>query len=133
MAKLSLERAATFFASGYVAAGLIVTVIARIQDETWLSGPVMLGFSAATSIVYFLVFWALRRWRFFAPTSVGMALAGCLCAFYPTVSGYFPVYFMRWELALPIIAIQLVLLAIVIVVCGWLSRMFGRAKTTSEA
>jgi hypothetical protein len=122
MAKLSFARAATFFASGYAVAAVVVTVIARIQDESWLSGPVMLGFSAATSIIYFLILWSLRKWRFLAPTSGGMALAGCLCASYPTVCGYFPVYFMRWELALPIITAQLLLLVVVTAISARLQK-----------
>jgi hypothetical protein len=85
----------------------------------------MLGFSVPTSIVYFLMLWAVRKWRFLKPTSGGMALAGFLSAFYPTVCGYFPVYFMRWEFAFPLVAAQLLLLVAVIAISGRVQRSSG--------
>jgi hypothetical protein len=42
---MSFEKAGTASTAGYVFGGAIVTVIARIHDESWLSGPVMVGLS----------------------------------------------------------------------------------------
>jgi hypothetical protein len=55
----------------------------------------------------------------------GGAIVTVVCAFYPAVCGYFPVYWMRWELALPVAAIQFLFLAIVVAISAWLERTFG--------
>jgi len=48
----------------------------------------------------------------------------CLCIL-PDGLRFFPVYFMRWELALPIAVIQFVFLALIVGLFAWLDRAFG--------
>ncbi|MFL6544944.1 MAG: hypothetical protein ACJ8LM_07130, partial [Candidatus Udaeobacter sp.] len=61
-ANLSFGKAVTIFVITYLLGSAIVTVIARIHDQSWMSGPVMVGLSFPTAIVYFLILWSWRRW-----------------------------------------------------------------------
>jgi hypothetical protein len=122
MVKFPLEKAAAFFASGYVFGGVIVTVIAGMHDESWLGGLAVAGLSFPIGIIYFWILWTLRHWRYLQPTSAGMAVAGCLCGLYPAVCGFFPVYWLRWDLALAVATIQFLFLAAVVAVFAWLTK-----------
>src|SRR5207245_7303207 len=77
------------------------------------------------AIIFFWVLWALGRFRYLRPTSAGIAVAGCVCGFYPAVCGLFPVFWFRWELAFPVAAIQFVFLALIVALFAWLDRAFG--------
>ena len=124
-ALLSFWKAAALGVTGYVLGSAMVIVIAQMHENSWLSGAIIAAMSLPVAIIYFWILWALRRWRYLRPTSAGIAVAGCVCGFYPAVCGLFPVFWFRWELALPFAAIQLVFLALIVVLFAWLDRAFS--------
>ncbi len=115
---MTLSAVATSFAAGYLLAAIAVIIAARIHDNSWASGPVMLGLSLPVTIVYFFGLWSLRRWQLLSPTSCGMAIAGILCAAYPAFCGFFPVYFVRFKFAIPLVAVQFALLMLASAICA---------------
>jgi hypothetical protein len=119
---LTISKAAVFLMIGYVSGGVIVTLWAHGQGEGWSSGPAAVGLSAPTAVVYFFALWMVGKWRPISPTSSGMALAGCLCAFFPTFCGFFPVYFMRLQFAAPMFVAQLLLLLLAMAICARLEK-----------
>lgn len=109
---MSLVGAVLRFLLGYIVAGAAVIIVARVQDETWKSGFLMLSLSLPVTILYFVCLWWVGRWRYLAPTSLGMGLAGVWCAIFPAFCGFFPVYFVRLKFAIPLTIIQFGLLLV---------------------
>lgn len=100
---MSTSRAGLVFATGYLVGAVIVGIMAWFHDRDGMSGMVMLGLSLPTTIVYFLGLLAISRGQLLSPTLVSRALSGFLSAVFPTFCGYFPVYFMRLNFAVPLI------------------------------
>ena len=119
---MSWMRAILVFSTGYLIGAVITTLIGWSTDGTWSSGPFMVGLSLPVTIGYFLGLWGLGIWGLYNRTSAGMALAGMLCAIYPTFCGFFPVYFLRVEFAGPTILGQFGLLVISCVVFSRLEQ-----------
>jgi len=124
-AMLSFWKAAALGLTGYVLGSAMVIVIAQMHEDSWLSGGIIAAMSLPVAIIFFWVLWALGRFRYLRPTSAGIAVAGCVCGFYPAVCGLFPVFWFRWELAFPVAAIQFVFLALIVALFAWLDRAFG--------
>jgi hypothetical protein len=120
---MSIKRAAPFFVAGYMFGGVIVEILARIHDDSWMSGIAMLGLSLPVTTMYFFALWAIGKWQPLTPSSAGMALSGFVSAFYPTFCGYFPVYFARLKFAVPLATFQFgVLVAVTVILSRFQKR-----------
>jgi hypothetical protein len=110
--QMNLGRAALLFLGGYSVVAVILIILARLHDDDWRSGFIMLGLSAPVTVLYFFVLLGLGRFGFESRT--GMVIAGGLCAAFPAFCGFFPVYFFRLKYAVLLILAQIGLLFVVI-------------------
>ena len=95
-----------YFAFGYLVGTVLVTFVAWAHDGSWLSGPAIALLSVPTSVAYFGLIRLLVRRHF--PVGVsGVAVAGAVCPLLPTFNGFFPVYMMKPQYALPTAAAQI--------------------------
>ena len=108
-----LVNAVRYFCTGYVFAGLFVILGARLHDDSWVSGVVMLSLSLPVTIAYFVGIWAVRHYRSGQVSRVGILIAGILAAVYPAFCGFFPLYFVRPMFAVPLFVLQFGLVLLV--------------------
>ncbi len=111
---MNLSRVALLFLTGYGVVGLIVVIVAWLHDHEWFSGFIMLGLSAPVTVLYFFLLLALRHFGF--QSQLGMFVAGGLCAAFPALCGFFPVYFFRLKYAILLIIGQMGLLVLIVTV-----------------
>jgi hypothetical protein len=107
---MTFARTVTFFLSGYIIGAVIATAVVWFEEGISFDIVSILGFSLPVSAFYFFGLIALGNWRFLTLTAAGTVIAGLLCALYPAVSGFVPVYFWRVRYAIPIALIQFLLL-----------------------
>ena len=79
----------------------------------WLSIP--------TTATYFVVLIAIAFLRSLSPSVLALATSGFLAAVYPIFFGFFPVYYLRWQFAIPVVVIQLGLMLAILLMSSCLA------------
>ena len=112
---------------GYLIGALAVVIFDRFYEGGWRGGFDILRLSIPTTAVYFVVVLAIAVWRSLSPGPVAVITCGILIAVYPFFFGFFPVYYLRWEFAIPVVAIQLGLMLAILAMSSRLRSKRARA------
>jgi hypothetical protein len=116
-------KAVLFFAIGVALGALLITVADRIYEGGWRGGPTLAWLSLPVTVVYFLLLLGATAWHPSLFTPWGFAAAGFLCGIFPFFFGFFPVYYLRFIFAVPVVMVQLALLAVTILICAKFAKV----------
>lgn len=113
------------FAAGYVVGCLLTTawVVSKgdpVENACWL----LMWWLPIAAVYYAITIVVLRRLQIFG--LIGMLeLCGLCVGLFPLVSGLWPTYWMRWDLALIMVVVQCVALSATVFIAYFFHRLIG--------